>query len=552
MRRKIKNITYHKLISENFLHYDRDYPFSHGAFGTVYRGTYQPKPKSSDNQKQPKEIDCAIKVLTHNDLSNAKDQELFYNELRCQCDLDHIAILPLLGYCLPRIDSGLQLTIVTPFVPNGSLHSILDNERKGQIANGWNETKRIINAFGIAAGMSYVHKHKIIHRDLKSENVLIDENCYPKICDFGLSKIVMNDVNQTVLVGTPLYMAPEILQRRNDYTNKVDVFAYSMILYELFSLEVPWMNSRETLRYSVIDFIQSGLRPTLFDMIPPFFKNVIVKCWAQNAEERPTFDDIIEYYIVSFNQMISELHGNIDVDEFRNYITNSTKDLGIVIRHQPVPAQTSYNRPNIVEMPMQNMMPNAPIMQVPQNIQYNMSPNISPNISPKITMNANNGMPPNIQQHMMQNGMQQPNMNPNIQMNPGNYRQNITPTMTPNTIPNMVPNMMPNMMPNGMQGDGFQPDIPSSHIDYALQNNGFQPPMQPFQHDGYSAGMQQQQPQPQPQQIQFGQPPMQYSPQMQQQQYLPQFPPGSIPSNMRHQDGMNLDYQNQPQQNFLY
>ena len=104
----------------------------------------------------------------------------------------------------------------------------------------WDDTKKLINIYGIASGMSYLHSHKVIHRDLKLENILLDEYLNPKISDFGLSKIIdflsisMNVQSQRGLKGTPIYIAPEIYAEE-EYSKSSDVYAFAFIVYEIIT-----------------------------------------------------------------------------------------------------------------------------------------------------------------------------------------------------------------------------------------------------------------------------------------------------------------------------
>ncbi|KAK8883181.1 hypothetical protein M9Y10_045831 [Tritrichomonas musculus] len=101
-------------------------------------------------------------------------------------------------------------------------------ELSGLSPDEWGDTKKLINIYGIASDMSYLHEQNILHRDLKPENVLVDGYLYPKISDFGLSKITdflsisMNFQSQKGLKGTPIYMAPEILSNE-EYSKSGDV-----------------------------------------------------------------------------------------------------------------------------------------------------------------------------------------------------------------------------------------------------------------------------------------------------------------------------------------
>lgn len=101
---------------------------------------------------------------------------------------------------------------------------------------------KYICLIGISNAMKYLHQQGIIHRDLKSDNVLMDEYFYPKICDFGLSRIFPESLSSSITscIGTPIYMAPELFDEEVHYTKKIDVFAFAILAYEIISEKVPY------------------------------------------------------------------------------------------------------------------------------------------------------------------------------------------------------------------------------------------------------------------------------------------------------------------------
>ena len=140
--------------------------------------------------------------------------------------------------------------------------------------------------------MKYLHSLGIIHRDLKPQNILLDDNFQPKISDFGtcfisdkeLSKIQLEDS-----VGTPLYMAPEIFSQE-PYSYKVDVYAFSLIFYELLTGKTPFNEKRSKL----VRDIKNGKRPELPENLDKKICEFIQKCWSNDPSERPPFSEIVE------------------------------------------------------------------------------------------------------------------------------------------------------------------------------------------------------------------------------------------------------------------
>lgn len=151
--------------------------------------------------------------------------------------LDNPAILKTIGYCLYNFKKEPGLTIIQEYMPNGTLQQIINQLRKNKKPNGWTDTKNYINLLGIAIGMKYLHLQNIVHRDLKPLNIYLDENYYPHISEFEFSKKL--DTFTELMnsgVGTLLYMSPEIMSN-NPYNYKVDVYSYSILVYELITLK---------------------------------------------------------------------------------------------------------------------------------------------------------------------------------------------------------------------------------------------------------------------------------------------------------------------------
>ncbi|CAN4085641.1 unnamed protein product [Withania somnifera] len=164
-------------------------------------------------------------------------QRAFSDEMRTLNSVRHRNLVRLGGYCT-RCAYGF---ILTEFIPGGTLHDVI-HQRKPPIILDWESRHRI--ALGVAQGLSYLHHDsvpQIIHRDLKSANVMLDSEMEPKIGDFGIAKIV-SDSDETStnskIVGTLGYIAPE-----NAYsvelTEKSDVYSYGVLLLELFCRKMP-------------------------------------------------------------------------------------------------------------------------------------------------------------------------------------------------------------------------------------------------------------------------------------------------------------------------
>lgn len=164
----------------------------------------------------------------------------------------------------------------------------------------------------ISEGCSFLHNLKIIHRDLKPGNILLDEYNDVKICDFGISK-TLNDSLMTGMIGTPCYMSPELMKNGlTHYDEKVDVYSFGMILWEMFYLTVPFFNLNPfqiSLRYS------EGERPIIKNNCPKNLSLLIKKCWSQEPKDRPSFIEI--NLLIKENKLFSE--GRIkDIRKYNN------------------------------------------------------------------------------------------------------------------------------------------------------------------------------------------------------------------------------------------
>lgn len=140
---------------------------------------------------------------------------------------------------------------------NGSLGKTL---RKDEKIRG---TKRYLILLGIVIGMKYLHSKGFIHRDMKSDNILIDEKLLQKICDFGCAFISDKNLSEIQIdeyLGTLKYIAPEILSFE-PYSYKVDVYAFSLIMYELLTGKAPFKNINT--KFKFVKDIKNVVRPDL-------------------------------------------------------------------------------------------------------------------------------------------------------------------------------------------------------------------------------------------------------------------------------------------------
>ncbi|XP_010455742.1 PREDICTED: putative cysteine-rich receptor-like protein kinase 39 [Camelina sativa] len=257
-----------------------------GGFGTVYKGTLF----------NGKEI--AVKRLTKG--SGQGDTE-FKNEVSLLTRLQHRNLVKLLGFC----NEGDEVILVYEFVPNSSLDSfIFDDEKRSLLT--WELRTRIIE--GIARGLVYLHEDsqlKIIHRDLKLSNILLDAEMNPKVADFGTARLFDTDVTRAEtkrIAGTRGYMAPEYLNH-GQISAKSDVYGFGVMLLEIISGErnkrfegeglaaFTWKRWVEGKPEIIIDpFLMKDPRNEIIKLI-----QIGLLCVQENATKRPTMSSVITW-----------------------------------------------------------------------------------------------------------------------------------------------------------------------------------------------------------------------------------------------------------------
>ncbi|KAK8898251.1 hypothetical protein M9Y10_000529 [Tritrichomonas musculus] len=255
---------------------------------------------------------------------NETKKRLYMNlkrEISIISQLNHSSVLKFIGYSPIDFKQESYPVIITEYSSNGSLEDVIKSERKFIPPSAWSDTKKLINIYGIASGMSYLHSRNIIHRDLKPANILEDDNFYPKISDFGLSKIYHQNIESMTsqstvgFKGTPIYTAPEIWLF-NEFSKSGDVYSFSIIVYELFVCEEPFKDFGLNTLYSKV--IVAGERPEFKHPIPRCYRDLITRCWSPDPNARPTFQDIVKELRTNKEFIID----TIDESEFYEYIDN--------------------------------------------------------------------------------------------------------------------------------------------------------------------------------------------------------------------------------------
>ncbi len=243
-----------------------------GSFGIVYKGSYQ-------------FAQVAVKKLHTDNLSSSAYEE-FRQEAEMMAQLRHPNIVHFYGYC------SIPKCLVIEYMPKGSLFSVLQD--KAQTLD-WKIRIRI--AKDMVSGLAFLHSKNILHRDIKSLNVLLDAEGKAKLTDFGLSKIKNESKSLTKthknkeLVGTLPWIAPELFDKEK-YTDKSDIYSLGITLWELASRRIPYA---EDAQEAIPVFVGRGKRETIPSDCDEKLAYLIQECWATNPKDRPNASDVAKF-----------------------------------------------------------------------------------------------------------------------------------------------------------------------------------------------------------------------------------------------------------------
>ena len=260
-----------------------------GSFGTVYKGVWH----------RGGEAQVAIKHVKDGTLAEAEAEVELLLRLR------HPNIVSCFGQSkVPAQPTGAaHLYIVTELCGKyGSLYDLMYRTTKlNQMSQGkWLEWMN-----QIASGMTYLHNEGVLHRDLKSGNVLVADDKTLKICDFGLSRATAGGSAEHLSrpdTGTYIYVAPEVVDLEGEasqvpYSTACDIYSYAVLINEMASMKVPWVEidrPHVAKQYIVFNKVKEGERPSLAAAATPELQQLIQDSWAQHPGDRPGFDTIQE------------------------------------------------------------------------------------------------------------------------------------------------------------------------------------------------------------------------------------------------------------------
>ena len=227
-------------------------------------------------------------------------EKSFLKELAAYAELSGAYILKTYGFAAARQGENKLYMLVMEYMSRGSLASVI--QQRGETLS---LRRKLDMARNVASGMRKIHEHHMIHRDIRSDNILVNENYLAKIGDMGIARRV-DPLKQHTQIGFQSFMPPEFYQ--GCYDQKLDIFTFGLTLNELFTSK----------KHSFQPFVNDKIA---FAEKSPIFDELIGRCTRHDPERRPTAIEIektLDLYSAAFNEMVIKKHPG--------YINLSTSD----------------------------------------------------------------------------------------------------------------------------------------------------------------------------------------------------------------------------------
>lgn len=275
-----------------------------GSYGVVYLV----KNKETDE-------DFAAKVLKKKS-DDAEAVQMLNKEIKILMLCQHPSVVGFYGFSTVDFYGKSNFTLFFQYCQYGSLGDILEKVRNGTCDIVYTNTQRQIILIGIARGLKYLHQRRVIHRDLKPDNILVDSNYYPHITDFGLSQYFEDYepcISQSVGCGTPVYMAPEVYKGET-YTSKADIYSFGLIMYEVVTDAPPY--PEKTSMFQLMSDVERGVRPKFTVPVKKSIRDLIEKCWDEQPDNRPTAAEIFSMLAYGTDAVL----GDADDDKHRFHL----------------------------------------------------------------------------------------------------------------------------------------------------------------------------------------------------------------------------------------
>lgn len=238
-----------------------------------------------------------VKILN---LESIKEHESLLDRIEEDIEIilkiQNPVLMPIRGYSISK-----SSFIVTDYMPLGSLEDLLNKK-----STSFDPTRKMITIYGVASALMNLHQNRITHGNLKSSNVLIDDNFEPHLTDFRFQQPINDNV--------PIWYAPEVLNDDEEITNKADVYSFGVLLYHILTKSVPTFeddNDPESIKGRII----LNERPAFHKKFNKSYKQLITECWNPQPDQRPSFKIIIRRLMTQ-----EYLLHHVKIDEVAKYV----------------------------------------------------------------------------------------------------------------------------------------------------------------------------------------------------------------------------------------
>ena len=248
-----------------------------GSFGNVYLVKH----------KETK-AEYAIKAIDKRNKTNQEEKPYFRREVEVMYKIHHPNVVKLYGH----FEDNNYCYFIMEYISKGNVYNLLPTDKKKRLS-----TKVCASIIkDVICAVYFLHNMKppIIHRDIKPENVLLSEGLVAKLTDFGWSNYIQEDEKRTTVCGTPIYLAPEILQEKG-HDEAVDIWCIGVLLFELVTATVPFQGSDiDTLKDNILK-----LKITWPKDINTDAKNLIMKILKLDPKQRLPLEDMLKHPFIT-------------------------------------------------------------------------------------------------------------------------------------------------------------------------------------------------------------------------------------------------------------
>ncbi|ELP85971.1 serine-threonine protein kinase, putative [Entamoeba invadens IP1] len=289
-------------------------PIAEGAMGKVYLGRYRSLPVAVKQYRWS--------GLTENEYSSLKKSVI------SECNLMSKLRNPYVVNYVGSVTYIPQISLVMQYLVLGALSEFLHNTSRSFLHLSFKLKVKVL--LDTSKGMTFLHQNKILHLDLKPDNLLVnslfpDSQCCIKITDFGTAALLSSQIEEKGL-GTPVYLAPESFTE-DVYTEKSDIFSFGITCWEVFYQQEPYSEFKSI--FEIKNFVKSGNRLKIDEKMPEELKRMTERCWDSTPEKRGNFEECTHVLeaLVKREKEFQRLDKYVDEEKIQKFVLDKNEEL---------------------------------------------------------------------------------------------------------------------------------------------------------------------------------------------------------------------------------